>query len=98
MIDRDFIRGFIKLYTLWRASEEEVYGLAILEEMNSLGFSLSPGTLYPTLAALLREGDVRVRKRTVNGRVRKYYRITPRGRKELAEVLERLRVLVDRVF
>lgn len=56
MIDRDFVRGFIKLYALSLAADGEVYGLKILEEMNKHGFSLSPGTLYPALHALLREG------------------------------------------
>jgi PadR family transcriptional regulator PadR len=61
MIDRDFVRGFIKLYALSLASDGEVYGLKILEEINKHGFSLSPGTLYPALHALLHEGDLTVR-------------------------------------
>lgn len=98
MIDRDFLRGFIKLYVLWRASRSEVYGLEILEEMEALGFALSPGTLYPSLHALLRERDVTVRERLVNGKIRKCYRITPKGRRELDEVKERLRIMVRKVF
>jgi DNA-binding PadR family transcriptional regulator len=98
MIDRDFVRGFIKLYALSRATRADAYGLKIMEEMNELGFSISPGTLYPALHALEREGDVVAIKRVVNGKVRKCYRLTPRGRRELKEVKERLRVLVRRVF
>jgi hypothetical protein len=45
-----------------------VYGLKILEEMNQHGFSLSPGTLYPALHALLREQDVTVHQRMVEGK------------------------------
>ena len=59
MIDKDFLRGFVKLYTLWRASGGEVYGLEIMEEMGELGLRLSPGTLYPALRALLKERDIR---------------------------------------
>ena len=98
MIDRDFLRGFVKLYVLWRASKEDVYGLQIVEEMKELGFSLSPGTLYPALHALLRERDVTVREKVVNGKVRKCYRLTAKGRKELSEVKERLSVLLRKVF
>src|SRR2546426_9405519 len=76
MIDRDFMRGFVKLYTLWRASKAEVYGLEIMEEMRRLGFNLSPGTLYPALHALLQERDVTVSRRTVKGKIRKCYRAT----------------------
>jgi len=98
MIDRDFVRGFIKLYALSLASDGEVYGLKILDEMNKRGFSLSPGTLYPALHALLREGDVTVRPRMVGGKIRKCYRLTAKGRRELAEIKARLRTLVRVVF
>ena len=97
-LDRDFLRGFVKLYTLWRASKEDVYGVQILNEMAELGFKLSPGTLYPTLAALLQERDVKIYQKVVNGKVRKFYRLTPKGRRELDEVRERLKVLMRRVF
>ncbi len=97
-IDRDFLRGFVKLYTLWRSSKVDVYGVQILDEMKELGFKLSPGTLYPTLRALLHERDVTVQRKTVKGKIRKLYRITPKGRKELEEVQERLRVLMRRIF
>ena len=98
MIDRDFMRGFVKLYTLWRTSKEPVYGLQILEEMRALGFRLSPGTLYPTLRALLEERDVTLKKQIVGGRVRKFYRATAKGRRELEEVREKLAVLMKDVF
>lgn len=98
MIDREFVRGFVKLYALWRASKGSVYGLEILEEMKALGFELSPGTLYPALQKLRRERDVRLERRVVAGKVRKCYRLTPKGRNELEEVKERLKVLVKRVF
>jgi len=98
MIDRDFVRGFIKLYALSLASDGEVYGLKILEEMNKRGFSLSPGTLYPALHALLREGDLTVRPRMAGGKIRKCYRLTRKGRRELAEIKRRLRTLVRVVF
>ena len=98
MIDREFLRGFVKLYALWRASRPEMYGLAVLKELAALGFDLSPGTLYPALRKLVGEGDVLARRRVVGGRVRKCYRLTPKGRAELREVKEKLRVLVSRVF
>lgn len=98
MIDRDFLRGFVKLYALWRASGGAVYGLEIMQEMRELGFTLSPGTLYPTLHALLEEGDVTVSNRKVKGKIRKCYRATAKGRKELAEVRERLAILMRKIF
>ena len=98
MIDRDFMRGFVKLYTLWRSSKEPVYGLQILNEMHELGFKLSPGTLYPTLHALREEDDVTVNKQVVGGRIRKLYRATAKGRRELRGVKEKLRILMKEIF
>lgn len=98
MIDREFLRGFTKLYALWRGSKKDAYGMAILKEMREVGFELSPGTLYPTLAKLQREGDIRWRKQLVAGRIRKTYQLTPKGKQELKEVKERLRPIVRRVF
>ena len=94
MIDREFQRGFIKLYALWRASKGDVYGVQIIEEMRVLGFRVSPGTLYPVLHTLLEEKDVTVRDRVVNGKVRKLYRATPKGREEAEEVIEKLTKLL----
>ena len=98
MIDREFTRGFVKLYTLWRASRGEVYGMEIMAEMRELGFKVGPGTLYPTLHALLEEKDVTVANRLVNGKIRKCYRATAKGRKEAEEVIERLSFLLRKVF
>jgi DNA-binding PadR family transcriptional regulator len=93
-IDREFQRGFVKLYALWRASKEEVYGVQIIEEMRLLGFKVSPGTLYPVLHTLLDENDLTVLDRVVNGKVRKLYRATSKGREEAEEVIERLTKLL----
>jgi PadR family transcriptional regulator PadR len=98
MIDREFLRGFTKLYALWRGSRKDAYGMAILREMREVGFELSPGTLYPTLAKLQREGDITWRRQIVGGRVRKMYRLTPKGKRELEEVKERLHAIVRVVF
>jgi len=94
VIDREFQRGFIKLYALWRASKGEVYGVQIIEEMRVLGFRVSPGTLYPVLHTLLEEKDVTVADRVVNGKVRKLYRATPKGGEEAEEVIEKLTKLL----
>jgi PadR family transcriptional regulator, regulatory protein PadR len=94
MIDREFQRGFIKLYALWRASKGETYGVEIIEEMRRLGFKVSPGTLYPVLHTLLEERDLAVTERIVNGKIRKCYRATAKGREEAEEIIERLNRLL----
>lgn len=97
-MDRDFLRGFVKLYALWRASKGEIYGVEIMQEMKELGFNLSPGTLYPALRALLAERDLKLIERKVGGRIRKCYRATAKGREELEEVIDRLSFLMRKVF
>ena len=59
---------------------------------------LSPGTLYPTLHTLLEERDLTVTDRLVNGKVRKYYRATAKGRREAKEVVERWKFLLTNVL
>lgn len=98
VIDREFTRGFVKLYALWRASQGETFGMQIMEEMRALGFKVSPGTLYPILHTLLDEKDIVQTPRTVNGKVRKCYKATAKGRKEAGEVIERLSFLLRNVF
>ncbi len=98
MIDRDFLRGFVKIYTLWRTGQEDISGVQIAEEMKQLGFELSPGTLYPALHALRAERDVTIREQIVEGKRRKCYRVTAKGQRELAELQGRLAVLMRKVF
>ena len=97
-MDREFQRGFLKLYALWSASQGETYGVKIMDEMREMGFRVSPGTLYPVLHSLLEEKDLTVTDRLVNGKIRKCYRATAKGRKEAEEVIERLTRILRKVF
>lgn len=85
---------FIELHILHHASEDEIYGLWMLEELASHGYRLNASQLYPRFARLDREGLLRQRRAVVDGKVRKYYRLTARGRKYLAEQKRRLIELV----
>jgi len=96
VIDREFQRGFVKLYALWRASKGEAYGVQIIEEMRELGLKVSPGTLYPVLHTLIEEKVVTLTDRVVNGKVRKLYSATAKGREEAEEVVEKLSKLLKR--
>ena len=69
-----------------------------MEEMRGLSFKVGPGTLYPILHKLLEEKDVTVTNRLVNGKIRKCYRATAKGRREAEEVIERLSFLLRKVF
>jgi DNA-binding PadR family transcriptional regulator len=94
----DFLLGFIKIHILHHAEQEPVYGLALIEELRRHDYELSPGTLYPVLHQLAREGYLVVEGRVVGGKVRKYYTITAHGSQTLAEVRHKMRELVDEVL
>ncbi len=95
---RDFFLGFIRIHVLHHAAEQPVYGLWLIDELGHHGYALSPGTLYPILRALAAEGYLRLEKRLVDGRVRKYYAITAHGRRALASVRTQITELVEEVL
>lgn len=95
---RDFFLGFIKVHILYHAANEPVYGLSLMEELRGHGYDIGPGTLYPVLHALQEARYLRRVDRVVDGRVRKYYAITARGRDALAEARERIGELVHEVL
>ncbi|MEE8392587.1 MAG: helix-turn-helix transcriptional regulator, partial [Anaerolineae bacterium] len=49
---RELFLGFIKIHILHHAGQEPVYGLWLIEELAHHGYTVSPGTLYPTLHSL----------------------------------------------
>lgn len=95
---RDLLSGFIKIHILHHASQQPIYGLWLMEELARHGYTISPGTLYPTLHSLERAGYLTSEKRVVEGRQRRYYTITPAGEAALAEARARLAELVAEVL
>lgn len=69
------------------------YGImADVERMSGGRVKLRPGTLYAALDRVVAEGLVEAeREEIVDGRLRRYYRLTPSGRERLAAEVERLR-------
>jgi DNA-binding PadR family transcriptional regulator len=81
--DREIRLALWKLHVLHHATRRPVYGLWLLEELREHGHRLSPGTLYPILERMERNGWLRsASPRRANAR--RNYRITARGRRLLA--------------
>jgi PadR family transcriptional regulator, regulatory protein PadR len=95
---RDFFLGFVKVHVLHHASREPIYGVWFLEELARHGYHLSPGTLYPLFHDLEATGYLKREDRVVEGKVRKYYAITPQGERALGEARDRIRELVDEIM
>lgn len=90
--------GFVRIHILYHASKEPIYGMEIMEELSHHGYDMSPGTLYPVLHQLEEQGYLVSNEKLVNGKNRKYYKITRPGKKLLQEMKEKLVELVDEVL
>jgi PadR family transcriptional regulator, regulatory protein PadR len=78
--DREIRLGIWKIHILHHAAAHDVWGMWLLEELAEHGHRLSPGTLYPALARMTRNGWLQRRKISQHPRGRQLYRITPAGR------------------
>ena len=89
--DRELLKGSVTLLLLKLLSERDMYGYEIIQEAarrSSDAFQFKEGTLYPALHHLHRRGYLRSEWRVgANGRERKYYGLTPKGRKAAQESL-----------
>lgn len=97
-MENDFFAGFIRLHILYHASEESVFGLGILRELQRHGYELSPGTLYPLLHRMEKKGLLKSEQELVAGKIRRVYRITKLGRRALVEAREKVRELFGELF
>ena len=97
-IARDFFLGFIRIHILHHADKEPIFGQRFNEELSRHGYGISYGTLYPIFHSLEKDGYLVSQKKTVNGKIRKYYTITRAGRQMLKEAKRQIRELVDEVL
>ena len=95
---REILHGFIRIHILHHAAVRPVYGLWLIEELAEHGYRMSAGTLYPILHTLARRGLLSSRERLAGGKIRKYYSITPQGRKALTQMRRKLGELVSEVL
>jgi PadR family transcriptional regulator, regulatory protein PadR len=94
----DLFSGFIKLHVLHHASEDPVYGLWLIEELEEHGYRVSPGTLYPLLHSLEKSELLTSYNELYEGKIRRYYKITPGGRRQLKKAKLQLMELMGEIF
>jgi PadR family transcriptional regulator PadR len=90
LLTREILLGFWKVHILHHAAEHPIIGQWVLSELRRHGYDISPGTLYPLLNRLERNGWLRSEAAVGDGKRRRYYHLTTRG----AAVLELLRETV----
>lgn len=95
---RDVLLAFARVHILHHASEERIFGVGMMEELGRHGYQLGPGTLYPLLQRLQTEGLLTMQTEVVDGKMRKYYTITGRGRTALQAIRPKLVELAEEVL
>jgi PadR family transcriptional regulator len=80
-------QGTLDLLILTIVRREPLHGYGIAQRLKSLTrgtFQINPGSLFPALYALERDGKLRCEERlSENNRRARYYTLTPQGRKQL---------------
>src|ERR1044071_8588774 len=96
----DLFSGFIKLHVLHHASDQAIYGLWLIEELGEHGYRVSPGTLYPLLHSLEESELLKSYNEVHDGKIRRYYKITPNGRRQLkkakVQIMELMREILTK--
>lgn len=89
LLTREILLGFWKVHILHHAAEHPVVGQWILTELRRHGYDISPGTLYPLLKRMERNGWLRCEVEAGAGpRGRRYYHLTGHGASVLALLRE----------
>lgn len=97
-VNRKFFLGFIRIHILYHAQDESIYGVHMMDALAKHGYKLSPGTLYPILHSLEQDGFLKSERKNVEGKIRKYYTITPEGQRILREAIGKLKELISEII
>lgn len=88
-MEKNGLAGSVSLLVLSLLRDGDKYGYEMISQLalrSEQVFELKEGTLYPVLHQLEREGCLEsYSAQAPSGRARKYYRLTSRGRKALAD-------------
>lgn len=99
MESKEFIRGILKPLILSLLSHKrKMYGYEITQRVTELSkgdIKLTYGALYPILYKLEAEGSLVTTTEIVDNRVRKYYSLTPAGRKMAKTKVSELQRFTD---
>ena len=97
----EWARGSLDLMVLSTLAEGPQYGYRIQEALaraSGGAVSVKAGTLYPLLHRLEAQGWVKSRWDDSTGRKRKWYRLTPAGRRRLVQQAEEWRDYAERLW
>jgi PadR family transcriptional regulator PadR len=94
-------RDVFPLLVLHLISKEPEYGNRLIEEIEAItdgAISVNPNTIYPLLRELESRGLIRGQWEHPDRRTRRFYSITPAGRREHRRLLAELEPFLDSVI
>lgn len=94
-------RDVFPLLTLHLISREPAYGNRLIEEIEAITegiISVNPNTIYPLLRDLEARGLIKGQWEHPDRRTRRFYSITPAGRKEYRRLVAELEPFLDSVI
>jgi DNA-binding PadR family transcriptional regulator len=101
-IERDTLRGHLENLILAVLERGEAHGLEVLRRLETAGcgaLTLREGTLYPALYRLEEDGSVKAEwennAERMRGPRRRIYRLTPKGKRQLAKSREQFQEFVQ---
>jgi len=99
MQKNNLYKGSLSTIVLKLLSEKgKMYGYQItreVEQLTSGELMVTEGALYPVLHKLEAKGLLSVEMKKVNNRVRKYYNITEKGKKETLTLLSEMKSYIQ---
>ena len=85
----NFMNGVPELLVLSLLRRREMYGYELVQQIRAATGAvvvLGEGVVYPALHGLEKDGALTSRRKTVDGRSRVYYTLTPEGEARLDEL------------
>lgn len=86
-VDKSLVSGSTAMLLLKLLNEKDMYGYEMIETLRQRSedaFELKAGTMYPLLHGMEVKSELKSYMKEVGGKSRKYYQITPEGKKQLA--------------
>jgi PadR family transcriptional regulator, regulatory protein PadR len=94
-------RDIVPLLVLHLIEREPAYGNRLIEEIENITegvISVNPNTIYPLLRELEDHGMIKGQWEHPDRRTRRYYAITPAGRREHERLVDELEPFLDSVI
>ena len=93
-MDAQLRRGVLDVLVLTGLKNEDSYGYKIIKDLKPIT-ELSESTLYTILKRLIEDKIVEAYNVEFEGRLRKYYRITPKGMTRIEEFKDEWKELMN---